>query len=201
MFDVREIIDSLYDLSITMRALAPRGQVRVRASTDLPESEAQEIKHVEGEFPHLRQANVSLLERLGRSNALRRQTLRDLKARHRAYAVQIEERTDALVDHWRRTDTPSDAGALQNSGLGSSSRYSSDPSFNTQSSITTLHQEVAEALNDDSHSITSSAASDDIKVESELYIPEPPDDALARKLFKCIYCNKTIRGSDKLSWR
>ena len=199
--DAREIIDGLYDLSVTIRALASRGQVRVRDSTNLSEIEAQEVKHVEGEFPHLRQANVSLLERLGRSNALRRQTLRDLKARHGASAGQIEERADVLVDHWRRNDTSRDAGALQNSGLGSSSHYSSDPSFNAQSSVTTLHQEVAEALSDDSHSITSSAASDDREVEGKLHIPQPPDDALSGKSFECIYCYKIFRGSGTLLWR
>ena len=185
---MREIIDSLYDLSVTIRALIPREQIRIRASINFSEIEAQEIKNVEGEFPYLRQANVSLLERLGRSNARRRQTLWRLKA-------------DVLVDRWRRDVSSSDAGALQTSGLGSSNPYSSDPSFNTQSSVTTLHQDVAEALSDDSHSMTSSAASDDREVEGKLHIPQPPDDAFSGESSRCIYCYKVIYGSDTLSWR
>ena len=201
LFDVREIIDSLYDLSVSIRALDPRGQSQIRASINLSEIEAQEIKHVEGEFPHLRQANVFLLERLGRSNVHRRQTLRDLKARHGGSAGQIQERTDVLVDRWRHDDSSSDAGALQTSGLGSSNPYSSDPSFNTQPSVTILHQDVAEALSDDSHSITSSTASDDREVEGKLHIPQPPIDTLSGESSRCIYCYKVIHGSGTLSWR
>ena len=197
-FDVREIIDSLYDLSVTIRAPAPREQIRISASINVLDMVAQEIKHVDGEFPHLRQANVSLLERLGRSNADRRQALRDLKAHHGESAGQMEERTDVLVDRWRRKDSSGDAGALHTSEFEIARHYSSEPPFNTQASLSTLHEDVAEALGDDSCSITSSAASDNREVEGKLHIPQPPDDALAGESFKCIYCYKTIRRSGKL---
>ena len=40
--NLTEIIDSLYDLSVIIRTLAPRGQTRVKASISLPEVKAQE---------------------------------------------------------------------------------------------------------------------------------------------------------------
>ena len=86
---------------------------------------------MEDEFPHLRQANVYLLERLGKTNAERRKTIRDLKARHAGFSGQTKDRTDVLVDHWRRNDGPADARALQTSEFRSASRYSFESSSNT----------------------------------------------------------------------
>ena len=193
--DVREIIDSLYDLSVTVRAPAPQEQIRLRTSINVLDIEAQELKYVEGKFPHLRRTNFFLLQRLARSNTDRRQDFEDINAHHKEFAGQVEQRTDVLVDHWRRHDGSGDAGALHTLELESAGHYSSEPSLNTQASVNTLHEDVAEALSDDCDSITSSAISDDREVEGELHIPQPPNDALAGESFKCIYCYKIIHGS------
>lgn len=201
LLDVKEIIDNFYDLSVTIRASAPREPVRVRMSINVHDIETQETKYVESKFPHLRRANFFLLKRLARSNADRWQAFRDLNAHHKESTDKVEQGTDPSVDHWRRHNRSGDAGALHTLEGEGGSHYATKLPFNAQASINTLHENVAEALSDDCRSITSSAASDDREVEGELHIPQPPNDALAGESFKCIYCYKTILGSARSSWR
>ena len=217
--ELKQIIDCLYELAISIRNPTPMDRLLKAKSIDQSHFQVWDIQHVMNKFPKLRTENPSLLERLGRANTRRREVFVYNKLylrRPKCESLPLEGETKTVLE----TDNqdleegelvlkpeilPAEyqtSESISNIGAPSTSLFSSNSRATTATSVESdLKLDLGDLNHDTDVSETSSTASEDLAEEITLKIPDPPADALDGTVFECPYCYEDLTVPTMAKWR
>lgn len=209
---IHDVIGLLLDLGQSLKDPAPHNRFERDAYA---EAAQQDINHVRAKFPN---ADLKLVERLGKANWERRLYLRKLRSAHDENPAGVQRLepaedvsdvasvSDESVRSVSDIDSASDGDHLdkghtsaQDLRIRIAHSVNTDPStvdesiFSTKGVLSTAATEVSESV-EPAHQLT--------KSDVQRYrVPRPPE-GLTGQPFLCPFCSHTLSGIESLSaWR
>lgn len=171
--DIKEVVDSLLRLSITIRNPAPHDRFLMSGSTDTSHFEAFDIQHVKVKFED---AGSWLTERLGRAISRRRQYFKYRQQHHDKLAYGMDGDDDR--------------------GIAPSTLASSIPEKLKKGNQGLLDDD--NDSNADWVSQTSFATS--VGGSEQLHVPPLPEEA-EKGPFECPFCFMIVNITDRKAWK
>lgn len=172
--DIKEVVDSLLRLSITIRNPAPHDRFLVSSSIDTSHFEAFDIQHVQSKFED---TGPWLAERLGKAISRRRQYFKYRQKHHEKLAYGMDEKDD-------------------DRGVAPSTLASSIPDKLKKGNKTLLDDD--NDSNADWTSQTSFATS--IGGLEQLHVPPLPKEA-EKGPFECPFCFMIVSITARKAWK
>jgi hypothetical protein len=202
---VIETITSLFKLSIFIRASTRRNKF-AKSSAEKSYETQPDILHIRDLFPFASQ-NPTLVERLGKANAQRRQWL-SYKKRHReklGTSGFTEERNSTQYFH----STSESVIQSKNKHAGASTTSAGIRSAVTALSSTdasTFYEQSREGPGNEDASeagfseTTYNASQRSDSEQNTTYVPQPPRESENENPFECPYCFSILTISSRTEW-
>ena len=190
---VKQIVDLLYELSVTIRNANPLDKFSKAANENVSHFQEWDLRHTQQMFPQLKEGSF-LVRRLANANTRRRQIFMYLEKHQGKLSHRISPQGSQGEHPYEDTSLIKSTKSRPSMNV---------TSVNTQTTIATFKEPEnteAEGLDDERLSETSSAKSENAAAESRIRIPAPPKDALDKQLFECPYCYDILSVSSSRSW-